>query len=166
MSEGVIYSGVRQVVSLSSETRAFITSHRVARLATLDSVGSPHLVPICYAYDDIYIYSAIDLKPKRVPASDLKRVNNIRSNPKVAILIDDYSEDWSHLAYVMVKGSAVILESGPQRSAAEAMLRDKYAQYRDFLGHHCLVLRVTLEKVVSWSSEERIACTLDPDMSR
>ena len=49
---------------VASTVKAFITAHRVGRLATADGQGTPHVVPICYAYDGHVIYSAIDLKPK------------------------------------------------------------------------------------------------------
>ena len=152
-------------VNLSSETRAFIASHRVARLATVDASGTPHLVPICYVYDGRHIYSALDLKPKRVAARELRRVRNIRSDPKVAVLIDDYSEDWADLAYVLVQGIAVVLESGDERAAAETMLRDKYDQYRDALEDGCLVVRVTPENVVAWGRVERAGQPLESHMS-
>ena len=56
---------------VSPETRAFIDGHRVGRLATADAGGTPHVVPVCYAYDGRYIYSALDLKAKRVAARHL-----------------------------------------------------------------------------------------------
>ena len=153
-------------VNLSSATRAFITSHRVARLATVDAAGTPHLVPICYVYDGRHIYSAVDLKPKRTAARELKRVRNIRSDPRVAVLIDDYSEDWADLAYVLVQGTAVVMESGEERAAAEAVLRDKYEQYRDLLEDGCLVVRVTPENVVAWGRLERTGQDSESYMSR
>jgi len=75
---------------------------RVARLATLDETGYPHLVPVCYATDGRAYYSALDAKPKRVAPERLRRVRNIRANPRVALLFDYYAEDWRQLRYVMV----------------------------------------------------------------
>ena len=37
----------------------------VARLATLDADGRPHVVPIVFALVGDTIYSAVDAKPKR-----------------------------------------------------------------------------------------------------
>jgi hypothetical protein len=39
--------------------------------------------------------SAIDAKPKR--SGELARVRNIRENPKVSVVIDQYEEEWSRL---------------------------------------------------------------------
>ena len=122
----------------------------MARLATADASGSPHVVPVCYAFDGRYIYSAIDLKPKRVSARRLKRVRNIVANPRVAFVVDEYGEDWSALAYVLIRGKAAILEDGDEQSRAETLLRDKYPQYVDLLEEGCAVLRITPETVNSW----------------
>ena len=128
----------------------FISRHRVGRLATADASGSPHVIPVCYAFDGEHIYSALDLKPKRVSGHMLKRVRNITENPNVALVIDDYSEDWSGLAYVLVQGRAVVLEDGDEQRQAEAMLREKYPQYGLLLESGCTVLKITPEKVIGW----------------
>jgi PPOX class probable F420-dependent enzyme len=130
----------------------FVESHRVARLATADVGGAPYAVPICYAFDGEHIYTAIDLKPKQVAGRELKRIRNILENPKVAIVIDDYSEDWNNLAYVMIRGSAEVIEDGEERDCAEALLREKYAQYAKMLEKGCAVIRINPERTASWGA--------------
>ena len=137
---------------LSSAVAQFIVSHRVARLATADAGGAPYAVPICYAFDGERIYTAIDLKPKTVGGSQLKRVRNILENRNVAIVIDDYSEDWSELAYVMIRGTAEIIEGGEERDCAEALLREKYAQYAEMLEPGCAVIRIIPKRVATWGA--------------
>ena len=137
---------------ITPDARSFIASHRVARLATADAGGAPYAVPICYAFDGKRIYTAIDLKPKRVGSKALKRVRNIIENPQVAVVIDDYSEDWSELAYVMIRGSAEIVEDGEERDCAEALLREKYTQYAEMLERGCAVIRIVPERVASWGA--------------
>ena len=80
----------------------------------------------------------------------MKRVRNILENPQVALVIDDYSEDWSELAYVMVRGNAEIIEDGEERLNAEVLLREKYQQYAEMLEPGCAVIRITPERVASW----------------
>ena len=140
------------MVAISPDVRSFIASHRVARLATADGGGAPYAVPICYAFDGERVYTAIDLKPKRVGGRALKRVRNILENPQVALVVDDYLEDWSELAYVMIRGKADILESGEERGRAETLLREKYPQYAEMLEPGCAVIRITPERVVSWGA--------------
>src|SRR5207248_7098672 len=99
----------------------YLADHRVARLATTDATGRPSVVPICYADDGRAIYSALDQKPKRVAPAALRRVRNLLAHPEVALLVDDYAEDWSQLAYLLVRGHAALLEpSSPDHAAALA----------------------------------------------
>lgn len=136
----------------SSKVAQFVASHRVARLATADAGGASYVVPICYAFDGERIYTAIDLKPKRVGGPELKRVRNIRENPQAALVIDDYSENWSELAYVMIRGDAEVIEDGEERLNAEVLLREKYRQYAEMLEPGCAVIRITPKRVVSWTA--------------
>lgn len=140
---------------VSQDVATFIDFRRIARLATADAGGAPYVVPVCYAFDGRRIYSAIDMKPKRGGGRVLKRVRNILENPHVALVIDDYSEDWSELAYVMVRGVADIIESGEERQRAEDLLRQKYRQYETMLQPGCPVIRITPERVISWNAGQR-----------
>ncbi|MBM3944505.1 MAG: TIGR03668 family PPOX class F420-dependent oxidoreductase [SAR202 cluster bacterium] len=139
-------------VNVTPRQRDFIARHRVARLATADAEGRPHVIPVCYVLDGDVIYSAIDRKPKRVGAKALKRVRNIAENPRVALVIDDYAEDWSALAYVLVFGAAILVESGSERQSAERMLREKYPQYETMLAQASPVLKISIEKVTGWGA--------------
>ncbi len=139
----------------SPEVAEFVRTRRVARLATADASGVPYAVPICYAFDGERIYTALDLKPKSVGGRELKRVRNILENPQVAVVIDDYSEDWNKLAYVMVRGSASVHEEGEERERAESLLRAKYPQYGRMLEQGCPVISITPVRVVSWGAVGR-----------
>ena len=81
---------------------------RVARLATADANGVPHAVPVCYALLGDNLYVTIDKKPKRSDGRALRRLRNIVENPHVAVVVDRYDEDWSRLAWVMLRGRAEI----------------------------------------------------------
>ncbi len=107
-----------------------VRTARLAHLATADLSGRPHVIPICFAFDGKHFYSPIDEKPKRVEPGKLKRLENIRKNPSVALVIDHYEEDWRRLAYVLITGRARILMRGASHSRAVRLLRRKYKQYR------------------------------------
>jgi PPOX class probable F420-dependent enzyme len=109
------------------EMRERVAAARVGRLATLDAEGRPHLVPICFALEGDTLYSAVDEKPKR--SRRLKRLANIRGNPHVSVIVDQYEEDWSRLWWVRVDGKAEVLEDGPEVERARALLAAKYEQY-------------------------------------
>ena len=88
----------------------FVAGARVAHLATADGGGAPHNVPFCYWFDGERLYFAIDEKPKRQKGLALKRMRNISENPRVAVVIDHYEEDWPQLAYVLIRGVARVVE--------------------------------------------------------
>jgi PPOX class probable F420-dependent enzyme len=108
--------------------REHVRKARVARLATLDEAGRPHLVPICFALEGETLYSAVDEKPKR--SKQLKRLENIRRHPKVTVLVDHYEDDWSRLWWVRLDGAAQVLDEGTEREHALELLGAKYHQYR------------------------------------
>jgi PPOX class probable F420-dependent enzyme len=105
-----------------------LTSARVARLATTDPDGRPHLVPIVFAVDGDTLYSAVDRKPKR--STKLRRIENARDRPDVTILVDHYDEDWGRLWWIRLRGRARVLDDGEERARALELLRAKYPQYR------------------------------------
>ena len=139
----------------SLHIQTFVQTHRVARLATVDAGGQPLVLPICYVLDGETLYSPTDAKPKRVPVQRLKRLQNIRENPRVALVIDDYSEDWSQLSYVLLHGTAEIVNEGPELERAIAALRAKYPQYRDMPIENNPMIAVHLTRVLSWGAVSR-----------
>jgi len=143
-------------VELSEKALAFIETNRVARMATVDAAGCPHIVPICYAYDGSRLYSAVDEKPKRVEANMLRRLVNIRGNPRVCVIIDDYDEDWSRLRFIIIHGIAGIETGGEEHERALNLLRKKYPQYRTMTLAEGVnpVIAVTPTKIVSWGTFE------------
>jgi PPOX class probable F420-dependent enzyme len=106
-----------------------LTTARVARLATTDPDGRPHLVPIVFAIEGNTLYSTVDRKPKR--STKLRRIENARVRPDVTILVDHYDEDWSRLWWIRLRGRARVLDDGEERKHALALLQRKYLQYRD-----------------------------------
>lgn len=130
---------------------AKLETARVARLATLDAEQRPHAVPVCFAFDGSVFYSAIDRKPKRVAPSRLARLKNIKETPQVALLVDQYDEDWTHLWYVLVRGEAELVSASAEHKRAIERLRAKYPQYNsDMLADDALVLRITPASITAW----------------
>lgn len=142
---------------LTQEARAFLGRHRVAHLATADRAGVPHVIPLCYALDGELVYFAVDAKPKRRGGTALKRMRNIAENPAVALVVDDYDEDWSALAYVLVHGRAALVTDAAERARALDLLRDRYPQYRStpLAGPAHPVVRITPERVHVWRASAR-----------
>ncbi|CAN5685188.1 hypothetical protein BH24ACT21_BH24ACT21_01440 [soil metagenome] len=138
---------------LSPEQTSFLVHQRVARLATADANGEPHAVPVCFAYRPGAIYIALDEKPKDVPPTRLKRIRNILENPKVALIADRYTENWSLLAFVMVRGTAELIEpETEEHAAAVRLLRGKYQQYERMKIDETPVIAIHPEKTASWGA--------------
>ncbi|MGP0073667.1 MAG: TIGR03668 family PPOX class F420-dependent oxidoreductase [Bryobacteraceae bacterium] len=138
---------------IAGPIRKKLKQARVARLATLDTRGGPHIVPVCFVYDSQAFYTAIDRKPKRVSPDRLVRLQNIRAVSRVALLIDEYDEDWARLWYVLIRGKAKLIPNSAQQERASAIrkLRAKYPQYaRGMLAEDAPIIRITPERATCW----------------
>ncbi|GAA4245176.1 TIGR03668 family PPOX class F420-dependent oxidoreductase [Dactylosporangium darangshiense] len=111
------------------ETRQRFGAAAVARLATVAPDGSPHVVPIVFALDGDTIYHGVDAKPKRHTA--LRRLANLAAEPRAAVLVDHYDDDWSALWWVRADGVAREIEpDGEEGRRALKLLEARYPQYQ------------------------------------
>jgi PPOX class probable F420-dependent enzyme len=102
----------------------------VGRLGLLDDDGQPRVLPITYAMLGGQIWSAVDRKPKRDPNAEPARVRYLRDDPRAALTVDRYSDDWAQLAWVQVLGEVRIVAAADAADALAA-LAEKYEPYRD-----------------------------------
>ncbi len=111
------------------EARRRFAAARVARLATIDPQGRPHLVPFVFVLDQDTVYSPVDDKPKRT--TRLQRLRNIEANPNATVLVDHYDEDWPQVWWVRARGRGRVVDRGTEEfDRADALLQAKYPQYR------------------------------------
>jgi PPOX class probable F420-dependent enzyme len=134
---------------LTEAQRRFVETRRVGHLATADAGGAPYLVPVCFALAEATLYITIDEKPKRRDRP-MKRVRNILENPRAAFVVDRWDEDWTRLGWVMLRGPAAILEGGDEHAAAQALLREKYVQYRSMNLADLPVIALRIAHVANW----------------
>lgn len=111
-----------------ADARARVASAPVARLATVGRDGAPHLVPVVFAIEGEFIYIAVDFKPKTSPK--LRRLRNIADNPQVALLVDEYGDDWGELWWVRVDGDATVLTDADAMRHPIDVLVARYPQYQ------------------------------------
>ncbi|MBS0562863.1 MAG: TIGR03668 family PPOX class F420-dependent oxidoreductase [Proteobacteria bacterium] len=150
-ARGVPVSGAASASVLEGTARAFVLAQRVARLATADEAGAPHVVPVCFALDGAALYVAIDEKPKGTGPAGMKRLRNIAANPRAAVVVDRYAEDWSRLAWVMLRGRAEVLAPGEaEHAAALSLLRARYPQYRAMRLDDLPVIALRIARATWW----------------
>ena len=154
----------------------------MGHLSTASKAGVPHVIPVCFALavreGGAAIYIALDQKPKQAALTRLRRVRNILENPRVALVVDHYDGDWTKLWYILVTGTAELLEgrdpeqgegeifepagtadpepvegrnADGERPQAIRLLREKYPQYRDMDIDDNPVIRITPTGAVAWS---------------
>ncbi len=133
-----------------AEARNRFAASRVARLATVDEQGRPHLVPIVFVVEGEIIYHVVDAKPKRTTA--LRRLENVGANPQVAVLVDHYDDaDWYALWWARADGCARVLSStDAEASVAVELLRARYPQQRATGA----VLAIDVARWSGWSARD------------
>ncbi|CUU60302.1 TIGR00725 family protein/PPOX class probable F420-dependent enzyme, Rv0121 family [Parafrankia irregularis] len=143
------------------ECRRRFAAARVARLATVGTDGTPHLVPVTFALAGDQVVTAVDHKPKRTAA--LRRLANIAANPRVSLLVDQYTDNWHGLWWVRADGQARIVDTpGGERSAAIRHLTAKYDQYRAAVPAGPVIL-VQIERWRGWAYADRgVSRAADP----
>jgi PPOX class probable F420-dependent enzyme len=112
----------------AAEARRRLTGARVGHLATVGADGRPSVVPLCFAVEGDVLWTAVDGKPKRT--TRLARLADIAVHPQVAVGVDHWSEDWSRLWWVRVRGVARVVDDEPERANGLGLLAAKYDQYR------------------------------------
>jgi PPOX class probable F420-dependent enzyme len=132
----------------------FLNRMRVGRLATSDTAGQPHVIPVVFATDGRRLYTPLDKKPKRVEPRQLKRVRNLLENPKVAFVVDNYDEDWTRLAWMLVKGRGKIVENGEAHATGVRLLEEKYHQYKEMPLKDRPLIVITPSRVTSWKAHQ------------
>jgi PPOX class probable F420-dependent enzyme len=133
----------------------------IARLATINSDGSPHQVPIVFTWQEGCFWSPIDGKPKQ--NSQLKRIRNIETNSRASLIIDRYSDDWSQLWWIRADLDISIIlidetsmEMHDSATKAVTSLERKYPQYEytPVLAKPPTLLRMRPSRLTSWSAVE------------
>ena len=127
--------------------RAFVATARVGRLATASADALPHVIPICYVLLGDTIYSVIDEKPKS--GRRLLRLRNIDQTGQAALVVDHYDDDWSQLAFVLMRGPARVIPAHPDVLVA---LREKYPQYRSMSLEDAEMVELKVERWTAWRS--------------
>lgn len=151
---------------LTDPERRFIDEQRRAVLATTAPDGRARLVPVCHALsgevDKVgrpILYTPIDEKQKKTDnPHDVARVRDLLVLPELTLVMDRWDEDWSRLAWLRLYGYGELLDPQPdeeaEHAAAVMLLRERYPQYATHDLEHRPIIRVAVERVVSWGAFE------------
>jgi PPOX class probable F420-dependent enzyme len=138
----------RKTTTLSGEAAEFVRWARVCRVATVSAEGVPHAVPVCHALNGQKLYIGSD--------DDATKVRNVQANPRVTVVVDEYSDHWGSLKGVMIQGRGRLIERGPPFSRARARLYEKYPQYPKeaaLSASDSVIVEVTPMRVFTWGFE-------------
>ena len=154
-------------VELTPEESLLLETERRAVLVTLAPDGRPRPVPVCFvasAEPPLRLFLPIDDKPKRAEPTRLARLIDIAREPRVAVLVDRWSEDWSSLSWLRLIGSADVLDptatdgdTVAERAFAIAALRERYPQYIEHRLEPKPIIRVRVDRATGWRGGEDLA---------
>jgi coenzyme F420-0:L-glutamate ligase / coenzyme F420-1:gamma-L-glutamate ligase len=136
-----------------------IKNTRIGYLATSSSDMQPYVTPVVFVLQNENVYVPLDQKPKTVNILELKRVKNIRENPKVCFLVHYYDEDWTKLWFVMMAGYATLVnaKSEPLKAKFNTIHKKfliKYSQYNKIsVGN--FYIRIRVDKTAYWDYTQR-----------
>ncbi len=132
-----------------AELRRRFASSPVARLSTVRPDGRPHVVPIVFALVGDTVFSAVDKKRKR--STDLQRLVNVRAEPRCALLVDHYDDDWDRLWWVRADGHGEVVDVPPAGHPGIQALVQRFSQYRNEPPSGPLLV-VTVQRWTGWTS--------------
>ncbi len=125
----------------------FVSEARVCRIATIRPNGEPHAIPVCPVFDGhetVYV----DIGKRYATAEGL------RANDNIAVLIDEYFDDWSKLSGVLLRCRAEVAE-GEETERAWDMIRQKFPQYQPIGWSPRLTLALRIYDWRQWGIIER-----------
>jgi PPOX class probable F420-dependent enzyme len=142
--------GAKTLEELPLWARELVYSASVGRLGYLDDEERPRVLPVTYAVLDGALWSAVDRKPKR--SGEPARVRYLRCRPDAALTIDDYSDDWTRLAWVQILGQVAVVTIAEAPDAVAALVA-KYEPYADEPPPGPL-LRLQPERILCWRAAD------------
>ncbi len=130
-------------VRIDPRVEPFLRHARVARMATTGTDGAPHVVPVCPVLDRGRVYVATE--------GGSRKVRNLEADPRVAIVFDDYVEDWNALRQVMVRGRARLIRRGLRWNELRELFHAKFQQYPEVapIGHGDVIVEIAPEEVIA-----------------
>ena len=137
-------AGLKAALRLKKTEEEFLKYSRVARVATADERGMPHVVPVCHLWERGCVYFGT--------ARESKKVHNLQRNSQIALAVDDYTDAWAHLRGLLLQGHAQLVSRGAQFRRIRKLLYQKFPQYEKeaALEEDAIIVCFVPKRAVSW----------------
>jgi nitroimidazol reductase NimA-like FMN-containing flavoprotein (pyridoxamine 5'-phosphate oxidase superfamily) len=135
----------RKQTKLTGAAAEFVRWARICRVATVSGDGVPHAVPVCHVLAGQKLCFG--------SGDDATKIRNLKANPRITVIVDEYSDHWDGLKGAMVQGRARLVERGPAFNRIRGLLYAKYPQYPKeaaLTASDSTMVEVTPTRVFTW----------------
>jgi pyridoxamine 5'-phosphate oxidase family protein len=122
---------------------SYLRENKLGRLATADSEGRPHLIPVTYLFNEAE--DTIDVGGLNFGSG--KKWRDARANPKVAFLVDDVIGPPRRARAVEIRGDAELHETGGET------INPRFPNFASQF------IRIRPTRIVSWGLEQEATTT-------
>lgn len=125
----------------------FIKTQKILRIATIDTKGNPHIVPVWYNYESDKFY--IGTNTRTIKAK------NVKQNPKVSFCIDVGINAPKIFGVMGIGKARLILEDNRVRLVAKKILLRYFKSLKNKSAQKLLkdtdcVIEITPKKITTW----------------
>ena len=125
----------------------FIKSQKILRLATIDSKGNPHIIPVWYDYINGKFYIGTNTRTTKA--------RNIRKNPRVSFCIDVGIKSPDIFGIMGIGRARLILEDKHVQLVAKKILRRYFKSLKNKSAQQLLndtdcIIEIIPKKLTSW----------------
>jgi nitroimidazol reductase NimA-like FMN-containing flavoprotein (pyridoxamine 5'-phosphate oxidase superfamily) len=132
-----------------TDSRKLLTSNKsLARIATVNGNGSPHVVPVWFLFKNGSIYIPTPLRTLKA--------RNVRISPQISIVIDQYEGKLAAKG-MLIKGKARVI-TGEESSRINYLIHKKYMEreklreekWKEFMREDDGTIVVPSYRISSW----------------
>ena len=129
------------------KSKEFLKSQKILRLATIDSSGNPHIVPVWYIYTNKKFYIGTNTKTKKA--------KNIKKNSKISFCIDTGIKSPGIFGVMGVGRARLILKTDKVEVLAKRILLRYFKNLENQSAQQLLnqtdcVIEITPKNITNW----------------
>lgn len=131
------------MVEFEKAAKKFLHEEGVLRIATVGSDGLPYIAAFSFVFDEeeeaVYL----------ITRAEAKTVQNLKKKPETALLADVYNGNGWKNQFVMIRGTATIIEENPELERVIGMRKKKFP-WQELGPIKWAAIRVKPTRVRSW----------------